>query len=122
MDKPGRSVDELLADIVAWGERIERFTRGKTPDEFLADDILQLAVTKCIEIVGEASGNILRLHAGFEIQHPELELVEAYRMRNRLSHGYDTVDWLTVWDTAVVHVPALIGRVRALKSSRDGEN
>ena len=56
MDKPGRSVEELLSDIVAWGDRIQRFTWGKTVEEFLADEVLQLAVAKCIETVGEASG------------------------------------------------------------------
>lgn len=87
MDKPGRSIDELLADIIVWGERIGRFTSGKTLDDFLANEILQLAVSKCIEAIGEASGNILRVRAEFADEHPELELVEAYRMRNRLAHA-----------------------------------
>ena len=120
MDKPGRSIDELLADIIAWGERIGRFTSGKTPDQFVADDILQLAVSKCIEAFGEASGNVLRIHAGFDEKHPELELAEAYRMRNRLAHGYDTIDWLVAWDTATFYVPNLVSRARTLTSLPNG--
>jgi uncharacterized protein with HEPN domain len=120
MDKSGRSIDGLLADIVLWGERIDRYLADKTREDFGADEILQLAVTKCIEVIGEAPSNILRLHAGFADEHPELELVEAYRMRNRLSHGYDTIDWLIVWDTATADVPALISRARPLASDSGG--
>ena len=114
MDKPGRSIDDLLADLLLWGERIDRFLAGKTKADFHTDEILQLAVTRCIEVIGEVSGNILRLHPGFADEHPELELAEAYRMRNRLLHGYDTVDWQVVWDTATHYVPVLISHVRSI--------
>ena len=120
MDKPGRSIEDLLADVIVWGERIGRFTSGKTVDEFLADETLQLAVSKCIEAIGEASGSILRVSTGFGDEHPELELAEAYRMRNRLAHGYDTIDWLVVWDTVTVYVPNLVSHARLLISRIDG--
>ena len=120
MDKVGRSTDELLADIIASGGRIGRFANGKTSDEFLANEILQLAISKCIEAIGEACGKILRAHPGFDGEHPELELAEAYRMRNRLAHGYDTIDWLVVWDTATVYVPKLVSHARVLSSRGDG--
>ena len=117
MEKVGRSTDELLA---VWGDRIGRFTDGKSVDEFLGNEILQLAVSKCIEAIGEASGNILRVHPGFDDEHPELELAEAYRMRNRLAHGYDTIDWLVVWDTATVYIPNLVTHIRAIVSRDNG--
>jgi uncharacterized protein with HEPN domain len=119
MQKHGRSIAELLSDIVTWGERIERFVGGKSLDDFLTDEIRQLAVAKCVEIIGEASSSILRLHPGFAAEHPELDVVEAYRMRNRLAHGYDTIDWRIVWDTATVYVPTLVARVRTILSARD---
>ena len=42
----------------------------------------------------------------------KLPFLRAYRMRNRLSHGYDTIDWSVLWDTATVYVPPLISFVR----------
>ena len=120
MDKPGRSIRDLLADLVSWGERMERIVRDKSLDEFLADEVLQLALAKCVETIGEASRNIIRYHPEFVDAHPELELVEAYRMRNRLAHGYDTIDWRIVWDTATTYVPLLVSRARDLLSRRDG--
>lgn len=120
MDKPGRSIPDLLSDLVSWGGRTERIVRGRTLDDFLADEVLQLAVSKCIETIGEASRNIERHHPGFAERHPELEIVEAYRMRNRLAHGYATIDWRIVWDTATVYVPAMVARAREILAGLDG--
>ena len=36
-------------------ERIRRYTKGKTFDNFIADDMMYYAVVKNIEILGEAS-------------------------------------------------------------------
>lgn len=119
-DKPGRSIAELLADLVSWGTRTERILRDRTLDAFLADEVLQLAVSKCVETMGEASRNLERHHPGFAKEHPELEIVEAYRMRNRLAHGYDTIDWRIVWDTATVYVPAMVSRAREILADLDG--
>ena len=41
-------------------------------------------------------------------------------MRNRLAHGYDTIDWLVVWETATVDVPTLISDVRDIVSRDNG--
>jgi uncharacterized protein with HEPN domain len=120
MDKAGRSIRDLLTDLVSWGERMERIVRDKSLEEFLADEVLQLALSKCVETIGEASRNIMRYHPGFADAHPEFELVEAYRMRNRLAHGYDTIDWRIVWDTATAYVPVLVSHARDFLSRQDG--
>jgi uncharacterized protein with HEPN domain len=61
----------------------------------------------------------MRYHPGFAQAHPELEIVEAYRMRNRLAHGYDTIEWRIVWDTATAYVSVLVARARELLSHLD---
>jgi uncharacterized protein with HEPN domain len=35
-------------------------------------------------------------------------------MRNRLIHGYDSVNYDTVWDAATIGVPKLIAELEAL--------
>src|SRR5262245_38677259 len=118
IDKPGRSIRDLLTDLVSWSERMERIVRGKSLEEFL--EVLQLALSKCVDTIGEASRNIIRYHPEFADAHPEFELVEAYRMRNRLAHGYDTIDWRIVWDTATAYVPVLVSHARGFLSRPNG--
>jgi uncharacterized protein with HEPN domain len=115
-----RSTEELLADIALWGERVARFVDGVSKEQFARDDMRQLAVSKCIEVIGEASGSILKQAPDFADAHPEIGLIEAYRMRNRLSHGYDTIDWSILWDTATVYVPPLTSFARKQGAGEGG--
>ncbi len=117
MATSGRSIDELLPDITSWGERLARLTSGIERESFEHDEIRQLAVWKSVEVIGEAAGNVLKLHPEFVASHPELQLAEAYRMRNRLPHGYDSIDWAILWDTSAIHVPSLLARIEALRRS-----
>lgn len=120
MGESGRSTAELLAHIELWSDRIERYLAGVSRDEFAVDEMRQVAVAKCIEVIGEAAGGILKRDKDFVASHPELALVEAYRARNRLSHGYDTVDWEILWDTATNSVPDLTSQIRLMRAH--GEN
>ena len=116
MSQGGRSLVQLLESIVRWGERLARFVGGVSREEFSADELRQAGASKCIEAIGEASGEILRRFRDFAVANPHLELAEAYRARNRLSHGYDRIDWEILWDTAMTYVPRLVADVRPLLS------
>jgi uncharacterized protein with HEPN domain len=99
---------------VYWGERIEYYVEGMDISGFMADIRTQDAVIRCLEIIGEASGHILRIDPDFEKQHPELELAKAYRARNRTAHGYGSVDLETIWMSATVASPRLVIRTREI--------
>lgn len=85
MPREPKALDQLLADIVSWGQLIQAFTEGMSFDQFSNSDLHQMAVVKCIEAIGEAAGAIRRHYPQFSIAHTELELEAAYRARNRLS-------------------------------------
>ena len=116
MSDAGRSRRELLNNIVEWGDRLARFVSGVSAEQFMDDELLQAGVSKCVEVIGEASGEILRRYPDFARANPELAFVEAYRTRNRLSHGYQTIDWETVWGTATDHAPELVLNVKTVLS------
>lgn len=119
MTQTGRSVAQLLENVVIWGDRLARFIDGVSKQNFSTDELRQAGASKCIEAIGEASGELLRRHPDFAAAHPHLELAEAYRARNRLSHGYDTIDWEILWDTATAYVPRLVAEMRILMSRGD---
>jgi uncharacterized protein with HEPN domain len=60
---------------------------------FLANELIQDAVIRNFEIIGEASHNIEAYYPAFAESHPELPLAFAYQMRNAVAHGYFKVDY-----------------------------
>lgn len=51
--------------------------------------------------------NIQRVDPTFTAAHPEVPWAVMYAMRNRLSHGYDTIDLAVVWKVVERDLPAL---------------
>ncbi|WP_048308453.1 DUF86 domain-containing protein [Halomonas sp. PR-M31] len=103
---PQRLLD-YLEHILEAIERIEVYTADMTEPAFLDDKLVQDAVVRNLEVIGEASRNIERHHPEFASNHPELPLLAAYEMRNALAHGYFSVDMGLVWQTLQKELPDL---------------
>ena len=99
---------ERLRDIVTWGEALARHIVGMTASDFLADEKTHHAALKCIEAIGEAAKEILKVEPDFDLRHPDLKLKAAARMRDRLSHSYRDTDLGVVWATATTSVPKTV--------------
>jgi uncharacterized protein with HEPN domain len=100
-------VPDYLAHILQAIIRIETYTAGLDQQAFIASPMLQDAVIRNVEIIGEAENNILKLDGGFGKRHPGIPLNAAYAMRNSLSHGYFLVDPILVWGTVKSDLPGL---------------
>ena len=105
---------EFCQHIVEWGERIPFYVGGMTYEEFAENELTHIAVWKCVEVLGEASGRILRIDPSFADRYPELQLKSAYAMRNRLTHGYSDVDLKILWSTIHDFVPSTVEAARAI--------
>ncbi|MGH8699081.1 MAG: HepT-like ribonuclease domain-containing protein [Burkholderiales bacterium] len=92
-------------------ERIRRYVGRKRRVGFLGNPLLQDAVIRNIEIVGEAAG---RVSPEFAARHPEIPWREIVGMRHRLIHGYLKVNLATVWEVVERDLPALEPGLRAL--------
>ena len=88
-----------LRHMIAAIDRIRSYTNGISEDEFMNNTMVQDAVVRNIEIVGEAANNIMKCDADISDRHPEIPWVTLYAMRNRVTHGYFTVDFGVVWKT-----------------------
>ncbi len=106
-------VPDYLSHILAAIERIERHTAAVDELDFLNSELIQDAVIRNIEIIGEAANNIQRVDAAFAAAHGEIPWQVMYAMRNRLSHGYDQVDFEMVWRTIGNDLPDLYKLVKA---------
>jgi uncharacterized protein with HEPN domain len=92
-------------------EKIVAFTKGLVPADFQADEKLQLAVIRLLEIAGEAASG---LSDGVKDNHPEIPWSQITATRNRLIHGYFNVDLNVVWKIVTEDVPALAQSLQAL--------
>jgi uncharacterized protein with HEPN domain len=105
---------DYLVHILNAIERIDRYTTEMVEWTFLENELVQDAVIRNFEIIGEASRNIARHYPVFTAEHPEVPLAFAYEMRNALAHGYFKVDLEIVWKTIQRDLPVLAGQVDKL--------
>jgi uncharacterized protein with HEPN domain len=91
-----REVRDYLNDILEAIANIREFTKGLTVSEFTADKKTNLAVIRCLEVIGEATKKI---PASLCSQQPQLPWAEIAGMRDKLIHDYFGVDLEIVWTT-----------------------
>jgi len=95
--------------------RIRRYVGRKGRAAFLASPLLQDAVIRNIEIVGEAAGRVSR---EFAARHAAIPWRDIAGMRHRLIHGYLKVNLETVWQAVKRDLPALEKDLRAIAATR----
>ena len=114
MSRSTRRLLDYLQDIIYAAERIEAKTRPLSRDDFFRDEDAQDIVIRQFENMGEAANNISTRYPQFVAEHPELQLSEAYKMRNRLAHGYHGVKLSVVWMAAQSSAPVLCKQVKEI--------
>lgn len=107
-------VPDYLGHMLQAIHRINRYTEEMTEALFLGNELVQDAVIRNIEIIGEAARNIERNHPDFAARYPHVPWEEIYLMRNRVAHGYFLVDLAIVWKTIQRDIPELERQIRQI--------
>lgn len=82
-----------------------RFVDGRSRSDLDEDEMLVLALTKLVEIVGEAAKQVT---PETQEQHPTVPWSAAARMRDRLVHHYFDIDLDVLWSTVESDLPRLL--------------
>jgi uncharacterized protein with HEPN domain len=72
-------------------------------DRFESNQMLQDAVERNIEIIGEAINQLLKIN-------PDIHITNARRIvdaRNKIIHGYDSLEPVNIWAIVINHIPTL---------------
>jgi len=88
-------------------------TQGRSRVD-LDNRLLQPALTRLVEIVGEAAS---RVPAELQARHSQLPWREAISARNRLIHGYDFVDLDILWEIVASDLQQLIPLIERVIAS-----
>lgn len=82
-------------------------TSGIDSERFKTDRVIQLAVVKAIENIGETAGDVLADYPSFAEGEKSIAWRAWKGARNRLTHGYHSIDYDLVWGMAKRDVPVL---------------
>ncbi|MCQ2283889.1 MAG: DUF86 domain-containing protein [Bacteroidales bacterium] len=105
------NIKKLLTDIQQSILRIEQYTASlNNITEYSSNTLVQNAVERNIEIIGEATNAILKINAEIPISSAR----KIVNTRNQLIHGYDAVDVAMIWSIVRNHIPILKQEVETL--------
>jgi uncharacterized protein with HEPN domain len=115
MTRDPQRLSDYLDHILEAIERIEEYVADLEETSFLGNKLVQDAVIRNFEVIGEASNNIEKRFPEFVAAHPELPLASAYQMRNAVAHGYFQVDFEILWKTIRRDLPSLHTKVEEIR-------
>ena len=92
-------------------DRILSYTHELSEDNFLKDTLVQDAVLRNFEIIGEATK---QLSIEFRDKYPDIEWKKVAGMRDKLIHDYIGVDLWAVWAVVTDIVPHFKEQIEAI--------
>ena len=110
--------DKRLRDALDAIVSVEAFLADQSLDHFLEHPMMQEAVERKFEIIGEALKKAEELDDTILQWIPELRQIVA--TRNRIIHVYDEVDHLILWDVVQSELPGLKAKLIAALDGNPG--
>lgn len=111
-----RRDDAYLLDMLLAARQAMSFMQGSSRAQLEDDELLQNAVLRSLEVIGEAAG---RVSKAFRKAHPEIAWQDMVGMRNRIIHEYFRINYGAVWDTVHIDLPVLIEQIEPLIPKED---
>ena len=102
----------FLWDVREAAQAIQSFTAGLDASAYERNDLVQAAVERKFEVIGEALSQLAKLDGALAQRVPDLPQIVAFR--NQLIHGYATVNSGTVWNISQTALPTLVSAVQGL--------
>ena len=98
-----------------------QYVRSVVPDdakmyEFLSDETLKRAVTRSLEIIGEATKKI---PVDVKFRWNTISWRQMAGMRDKLIHDYMGINYMIVWDVAKNIIPVLIPQIEEIISAEE---
>jgi uncharacterized protein with HEPN domain len=94
-----------------------RFATGRSRPDLDTDRMFMLAVTRLLEMIGEAATQVSGIS---RIQNPQVPWKSIIGLRHRLVHAYDQINLDIIWDIISNDLPPLIVALDAMLSPPAG--
>jgi uncharacterized protein with HEPN domain len=119
MSPDGTTDAATLSDLVTACSRVTEYVHGARRSDLDHNHQLLSACCYQIAVIGEA---VKRLSSTTRGKYPEVPWKDIAGMRDRLIHGYDSVDVDELWKTATVDLPTLLRQVRRIQVAISGSD
>ena len=105
------STNKIIKDILICIENIDNYI-GENKDFIIYDSnyLLQDAVERNLITIGEAMNSLLKKNPDITISNSR-KIVDT---RNKLTHGYDEIENVQIWNIVIKHLPILKNEVENL--------
>lgn len=100
-----------ICQMLDYAQKAQAMIEGRVRPDLDSDFVLQLALTRAVEVIGEAAS---RVSEASRSKHPDIPWRDMVGMRSRLIHGYDAVDLNLLWDTVTTDLPPLIATLERI--------
>lgn len=108
-----RKGPERIIHIKECIENILKSTKDVSKESFEEDIVLQAAITRWIEIIGEAAKHI---PDDIIVSHPGIPWKEMAGMRDIIVHDYDDVNIDEIWNVVKKDIPKLKEQMKVIPS------
>lgn len=102
----------FLWDVREAALAIQSFTEGMDASAYVSNQLVQAAVERKFEVIGEALNQLAKLDPSLAARISDLPQIVAFR--NQLIHGYATINATTVWNISRSALPGLLEAVQGL--------
>ncbi len=89
--------------------------RERSLHDLETDRMLNLALVRLMEVIGEAAA---RIPKSFQDSHNKIPWRDIADLRNRLIHGYDAINFDILWTIIQDDLPALIKHLEVIVSEK----
>ena len=104
----------IVAEMIGAAERIIDVVEGRSADQISADRLRRESLLWNFTVLGEAASQISEQ---LKREHEAVEWSDPIRLRNRIVHGYWSIDVEILVSTAIRDLPSLLASLRSVEES-----
>ncbi len=107
---------EFIKHIFTEIKYIQTTIDGIDEEFFYKDETLKRAITRALEIIGEATKN---LNIDFRIKYNAVLWSYMAKLRDKIIHHYQGVDYETIWNIITQEIPDLYFQISEIINEHD---